>query len=414
MQAAVKFQIVGMWLVVALAGVAAAGERPSSPLAGTPWSSGRFMLTRKHLLEYRPDGSVRTTRRTESEKLFLSPGCDTLCRVTSKEGSVGTVSFRPKGGRLHREPANPGYVGDVFFAKSGAYIFLKGYGTTEEYRALGVTFFDSKGAKVAAVRSNGGIAEASLSKDTTALLTCGPEDRKKQNRINVLSLYGLDGVRKWRVNTGALGQAGQSVIGSAFVYVTTGAPKSRILCYARKDGKLVYSKVINNAGAKPFYFYRYLVLSDDESTLVGTGWRDIVAIDAKTGETLWHSNLAELPQIKLLRAANGVKSYAVACTSDARRLVVLAATIGGINNSGPTVCRHYALFYDRKGRLQSVRDLKTTTDYHGVRRWHRLLVPVFGKGKGKGKKGLYVLDKVNEQILFVDTARNEVTRRSLH
>ena len=87
------------------------------------------------------------------------------------------------------------------------------------------------------------------------------------------------------------------------------------------------------------------------------------------------------------------------------------ATIGGINNSGPTVCRHYALFYDRKGKLQSVRDLKTITDIHGVRRWHRLLVPVFGKSKGK--KGLYVLDKVNEQILFVDTARNEVTRRSL-
>ena len=73
----------------------------------------------------------------------------------------------------------------------------------------------------------------------------------------------------------------------------------------------------------------------------------------------------------------------------------------------PTICRHYALFYDRKGRLQSVRDLKTTTDLYDERRWHRLVIPAFGP------TGLYVLDKVNEQVVFVDSGRGGVTKRSL-
>ena len=196
-------------LLIALA-VCGAGADVLTP-AGTPWSSGSFMLTEKHLLEYDPDGSVKATRRTDGEKFFVSRGGDTVCRVTRGKGALGTVRFRRKSGPLRGDAAYAGHVGDVFFGQGGAYIFLNGFGVIGEYNALGVTFFNPKGEKISSVRANGSISEASLSRDTTALLISTPQDRKKPNHINVLSLYALDGERKWQVNTAALRQAGQSV-----------------------------------------------------------------------------------------------------------------------------------------------------------------------------------------------------------
>ena len=376
-----------------------------------PWLSDPFLLTRKHLREISPDAQIIVDDVTDRKRFFLSSDGNLLCQVNMREHGSPGLALRGKGRQSLWKIENlPGYCGGAFVCRSGAVIAVDGYGRIDRYHAYGATFIAAGGKDIEQVRPAGGVCSVALSRDEKAFLMCGPSSREDRNHTNRIALYDTSGTRIWDVDIGKLDQVGECAVSSDAVFVTTRAPDARILCFSMQDGKPLFDRNIENEGAKGVCFYRYLILSDDESTLLGLGWGDLVAIDAKTGRTMWHQNLYALSGNEFPRGINGARFYTVACSTDGSRVAVLAASVGrvsGTRSDVPAVCRHYALLYDRNGALTSVRDLETVTDYYDLE-WHYLMFPRFEGGL------LYVKDDVNEVLVAMElTGEGRVRKMSL-